>query len=257
MLKKILSFDVGIRNLGVALIEYDFRISPLPLSLSLPASTVEMTDNNTTTAMTNTNDTATAMTNTNDTTNNTGPVYPWKNLKIIHLELIDMVNEVSQHSTRKPRAGAKPKTAKSININLLCQGIVSILFQRKHWLENVSDILVEQQLILRGRGQGVPSMGSARMKVIQHCILTFYETYFLLNHHLNKPTITPASPANKLKCLINEDNLATAPLFASDKNTDYKQRKTKAVDGFLTFIDWCDMSQELKTMFTDIKKQRI
>jgi hypothetical protein len=208
MYKKILSFDVGIRNLGLTLVEYNFENEP-----------------------------------------NLSSSYPWNKFKITKLELIDMVEEVCQG--KKQRAGCKPKTAKNINIHTICQGLVNILFKRLSYLDGITNIMVEQQLILRGKS----SMGSARMKVIQHCILTFYETYYALNSSLHKPSITPASPANKLKCIIDEKNFATTPLFTTDKNTDYKQRKDKAVEGFLKFIPWCNIDENLKLMFTDIKKQ--
>ena len=208
MQKKILSFDVGIRNLGLALVEYNFE-------------------------------------NKIDNT----PSYSWNNFKVTQLELIDMVEEVCHG--KKQRAGCKPKTAKNININVICQGLVCILLKRLSYLNGVTNIMVEQQLILRGK----TSMGSARMKVIQHCILTFYETYYALNPLIPKPNITPASPANKLKCIIDEKNFAATPLLVTDKNTDYKKRKDKAVEGFLKFIPWCTIDENLKTMFTDIKKQ--
>lgn len=228
MYKKILSFDVGIRNLGVALVEYKFDKKNIETVTTTTTTTAALIDDSKTLG------------------------YPWSKLKITDLQLIDIVAEVCQG--KKQRANAKPKTAKSININDICHGIVNILFKRLSWLTDITDILVEQQLILRGGGKG-GSMGSARMKVIQHCILTFYDTYYILHPELVKPLIAPASPANKLKCIIDEKNIATAPLMSTDKNTDYKQRKAKAVENFFKFIDWCDISQNLKVMFTDIKKQ--
>jgi hypothetical protein len=212
--KKIISFDIGIRNLGVTCVEYSYQ----------PQLSEE------------------------------GEFYSWKNFYISQLELIDIVDELSQG--KKTRAGSKPKNAKNINIHELCQGIVKILMKRSNWLDNVTDIRVEQQPIQRSRfGGGGGSLGSVRMKIIQHCILTFYESYYAIHSHLTKPLINPSSPANKLKCVVEEHNFCLEPLSETDKNTNYQQRKEKAVENFEKLLPWCTIKPELKTLFEDIKKK--
>lgn len=93
------------------------------------------------------------------------------------------------------------------------------------------------------------------MKTLEHCLLTFFETYYVLNPHIFKPSIVASSPANKLKCIIDQNNFATEPLAKTDKETDYKQRKDKATEGFTNCIEWCTIRPELKTLYTDLKKQ--
>ena len=204
MAKKILSIDIGIRNLGMTVVEY----------------------------------------------NSVAPYADWKSLRIPQLELVDIVSECNKG--KKVRAGSKPKNAKTLNIHVLCQSLVQILLNRIKWLEGVTDIRVEQQPLMRGRSTG--SVGSSRMKVIQHCVLTFYDTYYALNPQLTKPSILPSSPANKLKLVLDEANFATEPLEKTNKDTDYKQRKSKAVTDFSRIIQWCSISDAHKDLYADQKK---
>jgi len=90
---------------------------------------------------------------------------------------------------------------------------------------------------------------------LEHCLLTFFETYYVLNPHIFKPSIVASSPANKLKCIIDQTNFAMEPLAKTDKETDYKQRKDKATEGFTNCIEWCTIRPELKTLYSDLKKQ--
>lgn len=211
--RKILSFDIGIRNLGVAVVEYDFS------ALSGNSS------------------------------------HPWSGLHISQLELIDIIGEMTdgKNSSIKPRANAKVKNAKTVNIHDLCSTIVKSLHARIRWTDNITDIRVEQQPIQQGKFGG--GGGSVRMKIIQHCILTFFETYYTLNPHLTKPSIQPASPSNKLKCIINVDNFSIKPLTATEKNTDYKTRKNQTEENFTKCIEWCSISKELKTTYLDSGKK--
>jgi hypothetical protein len=202
--QKILSIDIGVRNLGMTVVEYH----------GMP------------------------------------PFADWKDLSITQLELIDIVDECQKG--KKQRNGSKPKNAKTINIHLLCNALVQILLDRTSWLEGVTSIRVEQQPLMRGRSTG--SVGSSRMKVIQHCILTFYETFYCMSPSLLKPIIQPSSPANKLKCVIDMTNFATEPLEKTDKSTDYKQRKAKAVEGFGKIIEKCTISDVHRHLYTDRKK---
>lgn len=204
MAKKILSIDIGIRNLGMTVVEY----------------------------------------------NGVAPYTDWKPLRITQLELVDIVSECTKG--KKVRTGTKPKNAKTLNIHVLCQTLVQILLDRIGWLDDVTDIRVEQQPLMRGRSTG--SVGSSRMKVIQHCILTFYDTYYALNPKLTKPSIQPSSPANKLKLVLDEMNFATQPLEKTDKDTDYKQRKAKSVTDFGRIIKWCTISDAHKDLYADQKK---
>ena len=178
------------------------------------------------------------------------PYESWSQVRISQLELIDLVDECQKG--KKVRAGSKPKNAKTLNIHVICNAMVKLLLDRRSWLEHVTDIRVEQQPLLRGRSTG--SVGSSRMKVIQHCILTFYETYYALHPELPKPSIQPASPANKLKCIIDVTNLAIEPLEHTDRKTEYKQRKAKAVAGFERLITVCTISEAHKDLYTDKKK---
>ena len=178
------------------------------------------------------------------------PYDKWSSVEISKLELVNIVKEI--HHGKKVREGAKPKNAKTENIHVLCNALVRILLARQSWLENITDIRVEQQPLMRGRGTG--SVGSSRMKVIQHCILTFYETYFAIHSHLTKPSILPSSPSNKLKCIIDVTNFAIAPMDKTDKNTDYKQRKSKAVEGFEKLITVCTINDDIKELYADKKK---
>jgi hypothetical protein len=220
--KKFFSIDVGVRNLAFAIVEYPFEVSDVILG--------------------------------NDVENNQ-LTQPWSKLKISHLELLDIVHEVTKDKIQ--RAGAKPKNAKNLNIHVLCSGIVKALHERQGLLDGVTDIRVEQQPMLRSRfsGGNHASVGSSRMKVIQHCLLTFFEVYYLLNPQLPKPSIMPSSASNKLKCVIDANNFCMEPLATTDKNTTYTQRKEKSVENFSKFINWCDISQEHKSMFGDLSKQ--
>lgn len=201
---KILSIDIGIRNLGMSVVEY----------------------------------------------NGNTPYTDWKCLSISKLELVDMVEQCQKG--KKVREGAKVKNAKTLNIHVLCNCLVQVLLERKDWFNDATEICVEQQPI---RGFGAGSMGSSRMKIIQHCILTFFETYFELNSHLVKPKIQSSSPSNKLKLCIDEMNFATAPMEKTDKDTEYKQRKAKSVEQFEKIIKWCTISEEHRSLYTDRKKR--
>lgn len=181
----------------------------------------------------------------------TASTQPWSKLKISHIELVDVINEI--YKNKVVRKGCKPKNAKNTNIHILCQGILKILQDRIHLLDNITDIRVEQQPMMRGKGTG--SVGSVRFKIIQHVILTFFEVYYMFHPNITKPIIMPASPANKLKCIIDKDNFCTEPLPITNKDTDYKQRKQKAVDGFTELVEWCDISPQFKNMFLDLSKQ--
>jgi hypothetical protein len=213
--RRFLSIDIGIRNLGVSVIEYEFDTSI----------------------------------DTNGKLSNTS----WQKLVISQLELIDVV-EASQ-ADKKKRPNAKPKNAKTVNIHELCQGIVKLFLSREAWLRDVTDVRVEQQPIMRGKYGGGNSLGSVRMKIIQHCLLTFFDTYYTLHPELPKPRISPTSPANKLKCVLRADDFSTAPLSATDKNTDYKQRKDKSVDMFNNVVGWCTIRPELLNQYQELKKQ--
>lgn len=92
------------------------------------------------------------------------------------------------------------------------------------------------------------------MKVIQHSILTFFDTYYALQPHLARPSLQPASPSNKLKCLIDPTNFALAPQEKTDKDTDYKQRKAKAVAGFERLVQVCTIDERHKELYADKKK---
>jgi hypothetical protein len=213
--KKILSIDIGIKNLALSLIECKF----------VP------------------------------------PYDQWSAVNILEIELVDIVQE-SQRG-KKVRQGAKPKNAKTVNINVLCNALVQILIQRKSWIDNITDIRVEQQPLKFGgggfggknKGKFSGGGGSSRMKVIQHCILTFYETYFAIHADLNKPLIQPSSPGNKLKCIIDENDFAIHPLGSTAKDTEYVQRKNKAEEDFEKVMTLCTMKESIKTMYDGKKKQ--
>ena len=218
--KKILSIDIGIKNLALSLIECKF----------VP------------------------------------PFDKWSAVNILEIQLVNIVEE--SQKGKKVRQGAKPKNAKTININVLCNALVDILIQRKSWLENITDIRVEQQPLMVGGRFGRKSGGggakggfsgggggSSRMKVIQHCILTFYETYFAIHSDLQKPSIQPSSPANKLKCIIDENDFAIQPLGSTAKDTEYVQRKDKAEVDFEKVMTLCTMKESIKTMYDGKKKQ--
>lgn len=244
LVQKIVSIDIGIRNLGMSLLEYDFN--------TLQQSTLQQNK-----PLNNSNEELKEIKEDTETNKTILNPWSWKKLKILQLELVDIVKEVTKD--KKQRAGAKEKNSKNININIICQGVVSILMQRVHWLDGVTKICIEQQPIMRSRfrqgGCKGGSVGSVRMKIIQHCILTFYETYYTLHPHLIKPSILPASPGNKLKCIINPDNFCMEPKSSTDKNTIYTQRKDKTEEDFTKFIEWCDIKPELKTLFHDTNKK--
>ena len=189
--------------------------------------------------------------NNNNNNNNNTSSHSWSKLTISHAELIDLVQESARG--KKQRAGAKPKNAKSINIHVLCEILIKVLHERIGLLDGVTGILAEQQPMLRGASTG--SVGSARMKIIQHVILCFYQMYYLFHPHLQLPTIMPASPSNKLKCVIDESNFLIPPLASTDKNTDYKQRKALATQNCAKLLNWCTISPELTSMWQDLKKQ--
>jgi hypothetical protein len=208
--RKFISIDIGIRNLGLSVLEYNFD-------------------------------------------KNSEENKSWKKLIISHLELIDIV-EVSQEGKRL-RANTQPKTAKNMNIHTLCDTIVHIFMKRESLLSSgITDIRIEQQPIFRGQF-AKSNLGSVRMKIIQHCLLTFFETYYSIHKHLVKPHIAPSSPANKLKCLLQQDNFINRPLQKTSDSTDYKQRKDKAVEGFNQIIQWCTINETLQTLYMDAKKK--
>jgi hypothetical protein len=41
----------------------------------------------------------------------------------------------------------------------------------------------------------------------------------------------------------------------TDKDTDYKQRKAKSVEQFEKIIQWCTISEEHRSLYTDRKKR--
>jgi hypothetical protein len=170
--KRVISMDVGIRNLSIALLEYNYG---------------EPTDSK-----------------------------PWENLTVLHWELVDVIEE----------SGSKAKNAKTLNIHRVCNMLIDALLKRVSLLDGVSDILIEQQPI--SRFAGGRNVGSSRMKVVQHVILTFYEVYYRLHPDLVAPTIQAASSTNKLKCTIDPQNFCSEPDNTKYKTT-YKQRKEKSV----------------------------
>ena len=113
---------------------------------------------------------------------------PWSKLKILDIELIDVVSELAKGKKKSTRVNAKPKTANNLNIHQLCTGIVKILHDRMSNLANVTDILVEQQPFMMGGG-------SVRMKIIQHCILSFFESILFI-----KSTITQTTHWYSIAC---------------------------------------------------------
>jgi len=201
--QRVLSIDIGIRNLGLCVVEYT----------------------------------------------GAAPYADWKDCRVLEWELVDLAEECARG--RKVRAGAKPKNAKTLNIHQLCQALVRLLHQRAAWLDGVTDVCVEQQPLMRGAN----ALGSARMKIIQHCILTFYDTYFLLHPACPRPDIRPASPANKLKLVLDEKQFAAPPLDQTAAHTDYKQRKAKAVQDLGTLLPWCTTTAAHRTLFADSHKR--
>lgn len=208
--RKFISIDIGIKNLGLCVLEYNFDPNPKL---------------NTT----------------------------WKKLVISHLELIDVI-EASQEGKRL-RINSQPKTAKTMNIHTLCDTLVRIFLKREHLLlSGITDIRIEQQPIFRGQ-LAQSNLGSVRMKIIQHCLLTFFETYFSIHKHLPKPHISPSSPGNKLKCKLNETNFILRPSQKTEQATNYQQRKEKAVNDFEQIMKWCTISDTLQSMYNDTKKK--
>lgn len=223
MYKKILSFDVGIRNLGICLVEYTYT----------PATT-----------------------NANDTPQ------PWENLRVLHWECVDVLTETNSQN----------RNAKTVNINVLRHKLTQVLVGRLHLLKqhqnlqstehNVTNILVEQQPLVRKQknkqNHRISSCGSPRLKVLQNTILLFYELYYRwvvsTNGGGTVPKIIPMSASNKLKCVLNENNLCTPVLTRTDKTLSYPQRKNRAVDYVKTIVRWCTISDDLKRKFAAAHK---
>ena len=241
--KRILSFDIGIRNLGVSVVEYNFEEGWDPATQT----------------------------------------WKWNALKIHTLELIDVIAHIEEfhRANRQPHQGtrpdedqsevqfsqsqsksqtesksqtrpkSKPKTAKDMNIHELCQAFVRVLHNNPNWYgPGTTDVRVEQQPLMGGK-----SSGSARMKIVQHCILTFFETFYACHPELHKPNINASSPSNKLKCIIVEANACAPPeTKTSETPTTYAQRKDKAVVGFQQVLKWCTADVALKRFYSSLKK---
>lgn len=245
--KHILSIDIGMRNLGLTVL------------------TCDVTDRDI-----------------------LAPI-PWSCVRVLHFENIDILQDDAHEDTKKQEThdededddkpvtirefsdgktekkqkgkGKQKQNAREINIHDACRRTIDALFRRTQLLEGVTDIRVEQQPISRGfgggggGGAGGGASGSVRMKIMQHCILTFYETYFLLHPPARPIRIEASSPTNKLKCVIEQDDVATKPLGSSAKGTDYKTRKAQAVTEFDRMIEWCQIAPALKAKYQDMKKQ--
>lgn len=174
----------------------------------------------------------------------------WSRVKIEHWELIDLVESTETEMKTK----AKPKNAKTINIHQVCQTLIAHLHQRLSWLDHITDILVEQQPISTFSG-GKNASGSVRMKIIQTTILSFYHTYYTLNTSIPRPNIESSSPQNKLKVVIDPQNVWVPPLKASEKKTTYQQRKEHTVKLCRDILELCQISPEHKLYFQDKHKQ--
>jgi hypothetical protein len=179
-------------------------------------------------------------------------IQPWSRLNILHLELVDLIEE-----SKKYIHGVGITTnARTINIHDLCTIITHLLFDKRHLLQGVTDICVEQQPI---HGHHNAHFGSSRMKIIQHCILTFFETFYMvsaLSTTLTRPQIYVSSSSNKLKLTLCPDNLAVQPLKKTTPGLTYKQRKEHTVNQFNMIMNWCNFStSQLRDMYSELTKQ--
>lgn len=136
--RKVITIDVGIRNLAIGVLEYTYTETP---------------------------------------------PYPWENLSILSWELIDVFRE----------GGIHVKNVKTVNIHRVCTKVFECLFARRALFEGATDVLVEQQPI-----RGVT--GSARLKVVQHAIMGFFETYYMFHPNIRKANIVATPPGKKLCC---------------------------------------------------------
>jgi hypothetical protein len=191
---KILSFDVGMRNLSYCLVEYEYE----------PAGS---------------------------------EIQPWSNMKILEWEVMDVLAET----------GSKAKNVKTVSIHNITNRTLQVLNDRTWMLNDVDLVVVEQQPMRQGGG------GSVRMKIMQHAILIFYELWKMWNPENAKYAVTTSSAGNKLKCVMDEKNMATEPL-KKILALKYAQRKAKAVEYASLVLDW--MTEPLKPEAEDLWGQR-
>lgn len=202
---KILSFDVGMRNLSFCMIEYSYA----------PVATHE--------------DVATTK-------------HPWSNFCVLHWEVLDILDE-------------KSSNAKTINIHKVSQQLMDVLNSRLHLVQNhdIDYICVEQQPM--GGFGNKKNSGSVRMKLMQHVILNFYELYYRWHSRSKIPEITSISAGNKLKCVLDSQNMVTEPL-SKTLDLPYKQRKQKAVEYCSQIMQWIQpVPEEAKALWDERKKQ--
>lgn len=148
----------------------------------------------------------------------------------------------------KIKKAKKKKNAKTISIHEASQKLRDVLLGCSHLLQQPIHYIIIEQQPLRGFGQG-----SSRMKIMQHAILDFYELFYLWNRvDYEKPKILATSPSNKLKCIIDPTTVFVKPVAKMGK-MEYKQRKTMAVElcqKALQFI------KPLKTEYSDLLQNR-
>lgn len=183
------------------------------------------------------------------------PYRDWSQVHIVKLELINIIGEIHQGKTT--RLGCKEKNAKTENIHLIRHGLLKILHDRIHWMNNITDIRVEQQPLQQGNfgGTSKKNFGSSRMKILEHCVLSFFESYYLLHPELPKPIIESSSPSNKLRCIIDVTNYCVKPMSQSEFKTVYKQRKEKSKEGFGQILDVCQVDDCVKSLYYDKNKK--
>jgi hypothetical protein len=183
------------------------------------------------------------------------PYRDWSQVHIEKLELVNIITEI--HQGKKVRLNTKEKNAKTENIHLIRRGLLKILNDRIDWIKNITDIRVEQQPLQQGNFNktGKANFGSSRMKILEHCVLSFFESYYLLHPDIPKPTIESSSPANKLKCIIDVVNYGKPPMNQSEFKTVYKQRKEKSKEGLGEILHLCQVDDDIKSLYYDKNKK--
>lgn len=222
--RKIITIDVGIKNLAIGVLEYTYNDVPPHSWENLIISYWE---------------------NVNILEDKDKPQYENKNL------LLKEPEKLKETFTKKPTKPKKQINANKAPIQKLKQKMMESLYRRLYLLDGVTDILVEQQPMKSGFGK---SVGSSRLKTLENRILDFYQDYYLFHPDLPKPTIEPASPKKKLECSTDESNFGHPPQKLETK-LDYKQRKAKSIELCSKILKLITIPDYLKdTLQTNKKK---
>ena len=168
---------------------------------------------------------------------------PWSNVRVLKWEVLDILDDV--------------KNAKTVNIHDVSKKLMDVLQERIDIVaqNDLDYIAIEQQPMGGGLFGSSNKSGSVRMKLMQHVIINFYELFYRWHPRPKVPEIVSISPGNKLKCVLEQNNVTTTPLKKT-LDLPYRQRKQKAVEYCVQLMQWIQpLSDEVKALWCERKKQ--